>query len=121
MASSERGAKGATRATDKAKRLYLICAPYLYNKIWDISMSIGRGRAMTATARQLLYMGIREWELNQLAGRIKKKDVEADYQRRLAEAQALAAQRERRKQARNKGVDAVVPAATPALFGYRED
>lgn len=80
-------------------------------------MSKGKGRALTITTRQLLYMGIKEWELNQLAGRTKKKDIEADYQKRLAEAELLAAQRQQKKNKKGGAVAAV----TPVLWDGKEE
>lgn len=115
MSNENKGVCGARRATDKPKDVRIRCSPKLFNAIFDTAATAGRnGWPMTTMTRMLIRMGLKEYELNKIAGR-KKKDIEADYNRRLAEAQALAAQREARK--RSKGKTDTIQAVTPILFG----
>lgn len=96
---------------DKIKSVQFLSNATLYNQIVEIANQ--RRRSMSNTIRLLLYTGLKEWKLQVLAGRTKKKDIEADYQKRLAEAELLAAQRQQKKNKKGGAVAAV----TPVLFG----
>lgn len=86
----------------------------LYNRLAEVH---NKRRAMVndgfaGTIRQLLYLGIEQYWINETAGRTTQAKRKAYTAKQEAEAQAIAAERERRKQGKS-----VLPAATPALFG----
>jgi len=82
--------------------------PNLFNQIVDISNT--RRRSLSSTVRMLLYLGLREWEICQIAGHTHKKYLDSEYHRRLLEAQAIAKRRE------EKDGESAMP-ATAYLYG----
>lgn len=89
-----------------------------YNILVDIANESRRN--FSTTVRLILYMGLKEWELNRLAGRITKKAIEADYAKRKAEAETTAMRKAAASQSKGKRQE-VTQAVTPMLFNPDEN
>lgn len=103
----------------KLKRFCFDSNAKLSNQILEIANNSRRD--MSKTIRQLLYLGIEQYNLNKIAGITTRKQREQHIAKQTAEAEAMAAKRRQDKQRRGKKDTAVTAAATPMLYGIDTD